>query len=124
MLYKKIVMLGVTALSLGTAGVALTQPVDAHAATAIPTRFRHTWRGYSGGTHYTLKIHKYHGNLYEISKWNNDHYSVYFKRSSKNNYMVNFKKTAQPMGIAYKNSHKLHLIYGPGKHAYINMSRN
>lgn len=123
MLYKKIVMLGVTALSLGTAGVALTQPVDAHAATAIPTRFRHTWQANSHGTLYTLKIHKYYGNLHQSSEWNDDHYNVYFKRNSRNNYTVYFKKVAQPFGIAYKNSHKLHLIYGPGKHAYISMSR-
>lgn len=109
MYFKKLVMLGATALSLGTAGVALTQPVDAHAATAIPTRFRHTWQGNSHGTLYTLKIHKYYGNLHQSSEWYDSVKNVYFKRYSKNTYMAHFKNNAQPFGITCTSSHKLHL---------------
>ncbi|GAW99696.1 hypothetical protein IWT30_01666 [Secundilactobacillus mixtipabuli] len=123
MFFKRIVMLGVTALSLGTAGVALAQPVDAHAATSIPSRFRHTWQGNSHGTLYTLKIHKYYGRLHQSSEWNDYLNNVHFKKYSKNHYRVYFKKTAQPLELYYVNSHKVHLVYGPGRHAYISMSR-
>lgn len=120
---KKLVLLGVSVLSLGTTGAVLAQPVQAHAATAIPARFRHTWQGQSGGTLYTFKIHKYYGNLHESSEWHDYRYKVYFKRYTKNNYTAYFYKPAQPFGLSYINSHKLHLIYGPGKHAYFSLSR-
>lgn len=120
---KKFVMLGVTALSLGTTGAVLAQPVQAQAATAIPARFRHTWKGYSGGTHYTLKIHKYHANFDQNYHGQHDWHRIYYKHYSKNTYMAHFEYTAQPFGITYKNSHKLYLVVGAGKNARISLIR-
>ncbi|WP_203648972.1 hypothetical protein [Secundilactobacillus yichangensis] len=114
MRFRKLVTLGITTLSLGTAGAALAQPVEAHAATAIPARFRHNWKYYGDGHTIILRMHKYSVSYYDGNKgYGGSWEKRYYKKASKNHYYVLApkRKTEQGMGVKYVNSHKLHLEY-------------
>ena len=103
MYFKKLVMLGVTALSLGTTGVALAQPQTAEASTHSISR---SWRGhYSGPQHLTLSAHylKLGGVKSHVK---------YITKSSHGYHCIHFSNE-QPLWLKH-GYNKIYLHYGVG----------